>query len=207
MACAWLREALGEDPPLPPMLAGRVAPERWAAIASLARSGLASPLTSSAGRLFDAVAAIAGLRDRVSFEGQAAMELEWLGAGATLDRAYTFDLDQSHHPIVVDPRPMIREAVADVLAGTFKAAVARRFHAGLAEAITAVCRLLRSDTGIETVVLTGGVFLNGLLTGDCFMHLRRDRFRVYRHERLPPNDGGLSLGQLAVAAARLTTND
>ena len=201
MAMAYLLDA-GEDAELISNRHRDVAP----LVGRMIERGVNAPMTSSAGRLFDAVAALAGVRDRVSFEGQAAMELEWLGADVDLDRAYSLDLDRSQEAILLDPRPLIREAAADVRRRTPRALIARRFHAGLAEGIAAVCRELRSRSSIDTVVLTGGVFLNGLLTRDCLSRLRRDGFQVYRHERVPPNDGGLSLGQLAVAGAQLARN-
>jgi hydrogenase maturation protein HypF len=166
-----------------------------------------TPLTSSAGRLFDAVAALAGVRDRVSFEGQAAMEVEWLAAEAATDSAYPFDLvltmegSPPEVPLVVDTRPIIRAVARDASQGTDARLIARRFHSTMAELIAAVCDRLRQATGLEAVVLSGGVFMNALLTQEARGRLLRAGFRVYCHRLVPPNDGGLSLGQLAVAAA------
>jgi hydrogenase maturation protein HypF len=165
-----------------------------------------TPLTSSAGRLFDAVAALAGVRDRVSYEGQAAVELEWRAAEATPDGAYPFELTSTAEgePLVIDTRPLIRAVADDAAKGTDAARIARRFHSTMVELIAAVCGRLRRDTGIDAAVLSGGVFLNALLTTESSARLAAGGFRVYRHQLVPPNDGGLSLGQLAVAAARLT---
>jgi hydrogenase maturation protein HypF len=165
-----------------------------------------TPLTSSVGRLFDAVAALAGVRDRVSYEGQAAVELEWLAAGAAADAGYPFDMtalpgdDHSQVVLVVDTRPLIRAIVRDVRQGSCAALIARRFHSTMVNLITVVCGRLREATGLEAVVLSGGVFLNALLTREASSRLRQQGFRVYRHRTVPPNDGGLSLGQLAIAA-------
>jgi hydrogenase maturation protein HypF len=164
--------------------------------------------TSSAGRLFDAVASLAGVRDQVSHEGQAAMELEWLATEVSPDGAYPFDLDEApggeavESPVVVDTRPLIRAVVRDAQHGVSAGVMGRRFHGTMVEIIAAVCDWLRRTTGLDVVVLSGGVFMNALLTREAGARLQGDGFRVYRHRLVPPNDGGLSLGQLAVAAAR-----
>jgi hydrogenase maturation protein HypF len=166
-----------------------------------------TPLTSSAGRLFDAIAALAGVRDHVSYEGQAAMQLEWLATNVEPDESYPFSMDESpassdESSLVIDTRPLIRAVAVDVRKGTSAAIIARRFHSALVELIHSVCRKIRSRTGIETVVFSGGVFMNALLSTEANHRLTEDGFRVHRHCLVPPNDGGLSLGQLAVAARR-----
>jgi hydrogenase maturation protein HypF len=164
-------------------------------------------LTSSAGRLFDAVASLSGVRDRVSYEGQAAVELEWLASQAPPGEVYPFDLgvpvrgESMQAPLVVDTRPLIRAVSEDVIGGVPTTSIARRYHSTMVSMIAAVCDRLRLATGIEVVVLSGGVFMNVLLTSEAVARLASDGFRVYRHQRVPPNDGGLSLGQLAIAAA------
>ncbi len=166
-----------------------------------------TPHTSSAGRLFDAVAALAGVRDRVSFEGQAAMELEWLATREAPDGRYPFELDACggssgvEASLVVDTRPMIRAVAADVVRGVAPSSIARRFQTTMVDLIVAVCEFLRGRTGIDAVALSGGVFLNALLTSEALGRLSDDGFRVYRHRLVSPGDGGLSLGQLAIAAA------
>jgi hydrogenase maturation protein HypF len=200
MAAAHLADASVESAP-----PARVLPLEWRTIQRMIERRFNAPLTSSAGRLFDAVAALAGVRDRVSYEGQAAVELEWLASGVGTDGAYPFDLTHAEEqgPIVIDTRPLIR-AVADEAARKIGAAlIARRFHSTMVEIIATVCGRLRQATGIEKVVLSGGVFLNVLLTSEATAKLTGDGFRVYRHRLVPPNDGGLSLGQLAVAACEL----
>jgi hydrogenase maturation protein HypF len=169
-----------------------------------------TPLTSSAGRLFDAVASLVGVRDRVSYEGQAAVELEWLASRGAPAGSYPLLIDQaraegpSEAPLVVDTRPLIAAVVEDVGRQVEPAVIARRFHSTLVEVIASVCARLRESTGLGAVVLSGGVFLNALLTTEVGARLTADGFRVYRHRLVPPNDGGLSLGQLAIAAARYT---
>jgi hydrogenase maturation protein HypF len=159
-----------------------------------------APMTSSVGRLFDAVAALAGVRPRVSFEGQAAIELEALASDVTADAVYPFDIVSGSN-LVIDTRPLIAEVADDVRRGCASAVIGRRFHSTLVEVVARVCSRLAEETGLSKVVLSGGVFMNVLLTTETVARLTRDGFRVYRHERVPTNDGGLCLGQLAVAAA------
>lgn len=168
-----------------------------------------SPYTSSVGRLFDAVAALAGVRARVAYEGQAAAELECLAGGLAPDRAYPYDLgpirppDAASSPLIIDTRPLIRTVAAEAGHGVPAARIARRFHSTIVDLIAEVCGRLRRSKGVEEVVFSGGVFLNALLTSEASERLSGDGFRVHRHRLVPPNDGGLSLGQLAVAAATL----
>jgi len=153
------------------------------------------------------VAALTGVRDGVSYEGQAAVELEWLATGAAPEEGYPFEVvgapaaNSSDVTPIVDTRPLIRAVAADAARPTEAARIARRFHSTLVEIIATVCSRLRTTTGCDTVVLSGGVFLNALLTSEVSARLAGAGFQVYRHRRVPPNDGGLSLGQLAIAAA------
>jgi hydrogenase maturation protein HypF len=168
-------------------------------------------MTSSAGRLFDAVAALADVRDRVSYEGQAAMELEWLATGATINGVYPFELDEGilgeGMPCgVVDTRPIIRAVARDVQQGLGPNRIARRFHSTIVEIIAAVCARIRQTRVLDTVVLSGGVFMNALLTAEVEQRLCDDGWRVYRHRLVPTNDGGLSLGQLAIAASQMSSS-
>lgn len=165
-----------------------------------------TPMTSSAGRLFDAIASLSGVRDRVSYEGQAAMELEWCAADLPPCGSYPFTLECAPESLIVDTRPIIRAVVADVADGVGASIVARRFHSTVLEIISAVCDRVCHDTGLDSVVLSGGVFMNALLTTEVVARLEGDGFAVYRHRLVPPNDAGLSLGQVAIAAERLRTN-
>jgi hydrogenase maturation protein HypF len=166
-----------------------------------------TPQTSSAGRLFDAVASLVGIRDRSSYEGQAAMELEGLTADTPIDGEYPFDLLEAANsqqlPAVIDTRPFIRALADDCRAGIESAIVSRRFHSTLVSICTSACRHARKQTQINTVVLSGGVFLNTILAEETAARLTQDGFEVYRHRQVPANDGGLSLGQVAVAVAQL----
>ncbi len=171
-----------------------------------------APQTSSAGRLFDAVAALAGVRYVVSYEGQAALELEWLAETLEPDGTYPFDLveRQAVRPgpiapgdptLVIDTLPLVVAAGQDVERGVSAGRISRRFHSTLTEIVASVCGKLGAISGIDVVVLSGGVFQNALLVREVMARLRSDGFRVCRHRLVPPNDGGLSFGQLAVAAA------
>ncbi|WP_234022921.1 carbamoyltransferase HypF [Sorangium cellulosum] len=159
-----------------------------------------APLTSSMGRLFDAIAALCGVRHATTYEGQAAVELEALADGLA-PRGYPFRLEDGD-PVVIDTRPLIRAIVHDVAGGVDPAAVARRFHTTVVDLIEAACVRLRERTGVDAVVLSGGVFGNVLVSESAVLRLTAARFRVYCNRFVPCNDGGLSLGQLAVAAAR-----
>ena len=178
------------------------------AVTAMIRRRLNAPLTSSAGRLFDAVASLAGVRQRVRYEGQAAMELERLAWRESPQGLYDFDLDLVRDetivdsPLVIDTRPLIGSVVRDAARGVDAARIARRFHDTLAEIIVDACGEIRERCGLDRVVLSGGVFVNALLTSRTSARLSELGFRVYRHETVPPNDGGLSLGQVAIAAAR-----
>jgi len=175
-----------------------IQPKERYTVMQMIQRGVHAPLTSSAGRLFDAVAALAGVRTHNSYEGQAAIELEWLASTTPAGGTYPFELSDT-----VDTRPLIREIVKEVQRGVPAAVIARRFHSTMVAIITAACHHIRNERQLDRVALSGGVFLNVLLTRETCTRLRADGFHVYRHRRVPPGDGGLSLGQLAVAAARL----
>jgi hydrogenase maturation protein HypF len=200
MAAAWLDAAYDGQPPNDLDVVTRNH-HQWADVLAVARSGVNSPPTSSMGRLFDAVAALAGVRDTITYEGQAAVELEQR-ADPGQTAAYPLPVDDAEAPLRLRAREMIAAIVEDLRAGRSAATVAGRFHAGVAAAVTAVCRAARERTGLSSVALSGGVFQNRLLAHRCADELERAGFEVLLHRRVPPNDGGISLGQLAVAAAR-----
>jgi hydrogenase maturation protein HypF len=174
--------------------------ERWAQIVSMARSGLNAPLTSSAGRLFDAVAAILGVRDTATYEGQAAIELEQCADPSVLD-AHPVRISGGE-PFLVHGSDLVLAVLADMREGVPRPVAAARFHNGVAGAIVAACLRLRTATGITSVALSGGVFQNQFLLDRTIPALVESSFRVLTHRHVPPNDGGISLGQAAVAAAR-----
>lgn len=163
-----------------------------------------SPMTSSVGRLFDAVAALCGVGPAMTFEGQAAMWLESLAEQSSDAGGYRFGLDAAGAgPLIVDTRPLLHGVHADAAAGVASAIIARRFHTTLARVAVAVARAVRERSGIDGVVLSGGVFANAILTVEVETALASAGMKVYRHRKLPPGDGGLCLGQIAVAATRV----
>ncbi len=159
-----------------------------------------APLTSSAGRLFDAVASVAGLRQRASFEGQAAMELEFARQLEVSD-AYPFLIEQGK-PMKVDWGPMIRELLADVSRKESGGAISAKFHNALVEMIVVVAKKI----GEPNVVLTGGCFQNRYLTERAVARLREEQFTPYWHNRISPNDGGIALGQAVASSWSLDCN-
>lgn len=207
---------------------GRSAVE-LAAVAGLCAGGR-SLVTSSMGRLFDAVAALCGLADSVSYDGQAAVRLEQ--AAAVTGRSYRWDLPDSGPsgrgprsglalspsgpdpsdprppgpPMRIDPAAVMAAIAADAMAGVDPAVIAGAFHTGLAHMIVEVCARLRDATGVGTAALSGGVFQNRLLVELTAPLLEAAGFEVLLHSQVPPNDGGISLGQVAVGRALLRTS-
>ena len=181
-----------------------VDPARRSAVASLLDKRVASPLATGAGRWFDAVSALLEVRSEISYEGQAAVELEALASGHE-GEALPFAIDSNGTaPFEIDLRPAVR---AIVLARGRKEApgrIAAGFHETLAFAILESCRRARTDMDVGTVALSGGCFQNRRLTERTVVLLEADGFEVLVHRRVPPNDGGLALGQAAVAAWRST---
>ncbi len=197
MACAWSSAAGVSE--LPRRLVPFLAPDAWAQIGRLAETGLASPVTSSMGRLLDAVAALCGIRPTVNYEGQAAIELEAACDPGELG-SYAIELVRDGPLLRLDPRAMIREILRDLDRGADVGAVASRAHRGTAEATVAACSALAADTRTDRVVLAGGVFQNLRLLEDVASGLGRVGLRVLLPRRLPIGDGAISYGQAAVAA-------
>jgi hydrogenase maturation protein HypF len=207
-AYAWLRE-LGDwqstrgscaDLALVEFLARKP----LASLDAMIGKDLNSPLTSSCGRLFDAVAAAIGVcRERIQYEGQAAIELEALIDRAALDGAagYTFVIETGD-TLVIDPVPMWRELLADLSAGELPRIMAARFHKGLADAVCKTAGGIADRQQIGSIALSGGVFQNATLLTLVERQLSLDGYRVLSHETMPANDGGLAPGQAVIAAAR-----
>jgi hydrogenase maturation protein HypF len=199
MAAVFLQAAYGEPMELDLAFVRRLDRTAWRLLSRAAERGLNAPLTSSAGRLFDAVASLLGLRDRVDFEAQAAMELEAM-AIPEADRVYSVDLDEKDGRTVVQTLDIVRGVVEDLLAGIGAEQIGSRFHATLADVIVRTCGRLRERSGLDRVALSGGVFQNVELLRLAVDGLGRSGFQVYTHHQVPPNDGGLALGQAAIAA-------
>jgi hydrogenase maturation protein HypF len=193
------------DEDLPPVRACPVV-ERGV-LAHQLDTGFGCVPTSSMGRLFDAVASLAGVRQHADYEAEAAIELESLALsepapGAHAPR-YAFDVKDAgtDEPVIADPGPVISAVASDVLAGEPVSLVARRFHTAVSDLIANLAERCRERTGLERVALGGGVFQNALLL-DTAQHALTERgFTVLRPRLLPPNDGGIALGQILVGAS------
>jgi hydrogenase maturation protein HypF len=207
MAAAHLRDALGPD-------YRRMELPCWNAASSstwnLMDRLIAKPaiLTSSCGRLFDAVSAICGISFESNYEGESAMLLE-AAAGDTIvgqaDRTYDFGLNRETTPWTIDTRPLLEQIARDIASGRSAGAVARCFHESVARMIEAVCHEVRERNSVDRVCLSGGTFQNHTLLKSSVNLLRKNGFEVFLHSRVPPNDGGVSLGQAVIAAANLQT--
>ena len=170
-----------------------------ALIRRMLATGAHSPLASSVGRLFDAVASLLDLRKKISFEGQAAMALEFAVVECIAD-GYPFEL-RGGAPLIVDWQPMIESILGEIEEGLPAGIIAAKFHNTLAEITVAVAK--RDRRSEPKVVLSGGCFQNRYLTGQCIQRLHRAGCQPYCHQRVPTNDGGIALGQvMAVRGAR-----
>jgi hydrogenase maturation protein HypF len=203
MAAAHLFDALGpgfRDLALPCWTQAN--PSAWKVIDQiLERPGTIR--TSSCGRLFDAVSAICGISLESGYEGESAMLLEAAAVLATGEDSYSIGLDRQAIPWTIDTRPMMRQITSEIAAGRRPGEVARCFHRSIALMIEAVCGGLRERHGVNNVCLSGGTFQNVLLLSEASAMLKRSGFEVFLHAQVPPNDGGVSLGQAVIGAAYL----
>ncbi len=200
MGMVWAGEVLGRDAA---ERFGASVDDRWEAVLAVAALDR-TPRTTSAGRLFDAVASLLGVRHRVTYEGQAAIELEALAASVPFADAPDYRLDQpagGTGPVVLDPAPLVARVLAERDRGTPVALVAAGFHHSLGRAAADLACRLASEAALGTVALSGGVFQNARLTAVVAGEVERAGLEVLVHRRVPPNDGGISIGQAAVAAA------
>ncbi len=203
MACAWLGAVFGPAPLLPAALERTVDERVWSSVAELVQSGFSSPVTTSMGRLFDGVAALCGVRPTVNYEGQAAIEFEALCDAACDADPYPLSISSGPDGFVLDPRGTVQGVVADLGAGVSVGVIASRFHASVAAGTARACAQACSECGVETVVLSGGVFQNRRLLESVLERLDRLGLRALVPELLPIGDGGIAFGQAAVAAAQL----
>ncbi|HLE13133.1 MAG TPA: carbamoyltransferase HypF [Anaerolineales bacterium] len=215
MALTWLAFAgIPWDEDLPPVRFAQTKGHRLAdqeidplqALSHQLQTGLNAPLTSSFGRLFDAVASLIGVRFEVNYEAQAAIELEAL-ADPPEPGEYHFVIlspDSAHPHHRIDPTPALHEVVADFRIGTSPAKISARFHRGVAQAVVGILMAMRNTSGLNQVALSGGVWQNQLLLNSTLAYLSDQDFEVILHTQVPCNDGGISLGQAAIASWRLT---
>jgi len=200
LAHLW-RAGIGWEPDLAPYRAAES--EERTILAQQLEKRLNAPDTSSMGRLFDAVASLAGVLQVVTYEAQAAI---WLEHQADPDETGTYPFEigafGGSAPRLIDPAPALHAILRDLRDGAPVPAVAARFHNGVADMILDACQLARRSTGIKAVALSGGVFQNSRLLVKTVPRLEEAGFTVFTHELVPPNDGGIALGQAAIAACR-----
>jgi hydrogenase maturation protein HypF len=199
MAAAYLRAAFPGGPPSDLDVVRRNG-MNWANVVKLAQRGVNAPLSSSAGRLFDAVAALLSVRDTINYEGQAAVELEQLADPGETGSYRAAIIDGPSFRI--QGASLVQAVTGELTDGAPAPVIAARFHNGIAALIEEGCVLARQRYGLDTVALSGGVFQNLLVTERAAARLEACGFQVLLHSRVPCNDGGISLGQAVVAAAR-----
>jgi hydrogenase maturation protein HypF len=201
MAAVYLHRALGDDfLKLKIPFTENMDVRAWATLRRMIMSNTNSPETSSMGRLFDALASLLDLKHSINYEGQAAIELEAI-ADQHCAQSYEFEVTPDGH--LIKAEAVIRRAVEDLLEGVSPQKVSAKFHLGVARLIAEIAHRVRTERRYNRVVLSGGVFQNMLLLEATRRILKQDGFEVFTHNRVPPNDGGISLGQAAIANARL----
>lgn len=202
VAAAWLQEAFGPDflDELDLPFVARLDRRAWDVLQRMMTRGVRSPIVSSAGRLFDAAAALIGLYDRVQYEAQAPMKLEAIAERRV--RPYDFDLRDAAGTLILDPTPTIRAMVDDLRAKESQARVAGRFHASFVAMLAEAASCMARRTGINLVALSGGTCQNRIVLEDLMDELERRNLRPIMHRATPPGDGCVSLGQAMVAQAR-----
>ena len=202
MALAYLFEAFGDKAmDLELDWIKRRDPQKCGVLKRMIEKSVNSPLTSSMGRLFDTVSSLLSIRETVNYEGQAAVELEMLADPEGKDE-YPFEIREKERPMVVDPMQTVRGIVQDLIQGHSPSRISGKFHRTVARLVVETCKRIRSESGLDRVVLSGGVFQNTLLLALVFDGLKESGFKFYTHHLVPANDGGISLGQAVIAHMR-----
>ena len=204
MAVAYLVRHFGCDFVRGLPLVADVPPKNLNVLFRMMEQGINSPLTSSCGRLFDAVAALAGIRHRVNYEAQAAIELEMAIANSSDESAYPFELVPEGEGWTIDTRGLFEALLRDLGRDVSLADISRRFHNGLVEVLAELASRLREKSGLQRVCLSGGTFQNAYLFERVCERMGKENFRVFSHGEVPAGDGGLSLGQALVAAKKIS---
>jgi hydrogenase maturation protein HypF len=169
----------------------------------LIESGVNSPLTSSAGRLFDAVSALIGIRENVNYEAQAAIELEAAIDESGQDTGYPFAIREAGDEWIIDSHPLFEALVQDMRESVATGIISHKFHMGFVDVMGRAADLVRGRTGLDRICLSGGSFQNCFLSQHLQQRLEQQGFQVFTHAEVPCGDGGISLGQALVAAHRL----
>ncbi|GAH87674.1 unnamed protein product, partial [marine sediment metagenome] len=202
MALSYLYTLLGEDFSLEGLPISKVSPTELDIIKQQLKRGINCPLTSSAGRLFDAVSALAGVRGEIDYEAQAAIELEMLApdeAGELGEESYPFSIVEQQGVRVVKLGELFVSLVRDVKNQVPVDIISLKFHNTMAQMVANMCKLIAKETGINKVALSGGIFQNRLLLRLTTGALQEEGFNVLTHRLVPCNDGGISLGQAVMA--------
>jgi hydrogenase maturation protein HypF len=176
--------------------------QKWDILEKMIEKKINTPWTSSMGRLFDAISSLLSIRDEVHYEGQAAIELEMI-ADQEVREEYPFHMMKDEVPMVIDTKEIIKCVVNDLRGGISRSKIAGKFHRTIAALLVETCNVIRSKEGLNRVVLSGGVFQNIFLLSLVTKGLRGTGFEVYTHHLVPPNDGGISLGQAVIAHMKL----
>jgi hydrogenase maturation protein HypF len=204
MAMVYLSDAFGNEAKhLEIDLMRRVDLQKWNIFETMIQRGFNAPLTSSMGRLFDAISSLLSVRDEVHYEGQAAVELEMIADQGERE-TYLFHIQKDKRPMIIDSEAIIRNVVGDLVKGISTSKISGRFHRTIADMIIKTCEAIRSWKGLNRVVLSGGVFQNIFLLSLVAEGLRKSDFDVYTHHLVPTNDGGISLGQAVIAHMKLS---
>lgn len=207
MAISYLYYTFGEalyDLELPLFRNREIEKEKTRIVLEMISKGINSPQTSSLGRLFDGIGSILGIRNKVTYEGQAAVELE-MAIRKETEQYYDYEWQRGKDSYDVPLHPIIRGVVRDMEKGLQVSDISGKFHTTLIRLFSDLCAILRQETGLDRVVLSGGVFQNAILLTGLRKALEENRFQVFTHCLVPCNDGGISLGQAVVAAAIATS--
>jgi hydrogenase maturation protein HypF len=199
VALALLHGAHGSFDGVGLPVVGKRSGEERRVLGRMIEQGVNSPPTSSMGRLFDGISALIGVREVAHYDAQAAIELEQLIEPGTVGEPLEWELHRDESPMRIDPRPLVRQLTAETERGAGAAELSLRFHSTVVEMVRRTCLEARERSGVEDVVLSGGVFQNEFLLRGCQRALREAGFPVYVHRRVPTNDGGVALGQAAIA--------
>jgi len=199
MAAVYLHKAYGNKfLNLKLELIKKIKKSQWNILAGMLKNNINSPITSSAGRLFDAVSGILGLCYRIEYEAQAAIELEGIADKACKDE-YKFDILDGNNSLIINTKRIILAIVRDKVNNKPVSVISAKFHNTLAEIIRATCQKIRKKTKVNTVALSGGVFQNKLLLNKTCEKLKSSDFKILLHKHVPTNDAGISLGQTVIA--------
>ncbi len=202
MAATYLYEIIGKDfLGLDIEFIHRLDKNKWKMLRKMIDRGINTPKTSSIGRLFDAVSSLIGVRDEITYFGQAAIELEMI-MNEDKEGLYNFDIKKEEEIYIIDPASVIRSIVDDLLKSVDIPQISSRFHKGLVEMIVKLSIIIREETGLNEVAISGGVFQNQFLLNESLRRLQGEGFKVFKHQSIPPNDGGISVGQVAIAAKK-----